>query len=103
MKRFLFLLLFSVLQMLQSVNAQMAITSESWDSRRMREMNVQQMAVQNSYEVLAIAVDATIRDQIAEVSVTQTIYNPGNQALEVEIFFPLPNGGIVQNFMCRIL
>lgn len=102
MKRFLFLLLFSVLHMLQSVNAQMAITSESWDSRRMREMNVQQMAVQNSYEVLAIAVDATIRDQIAEVSVTQTIYNPGNQALEVEIFFPLPNGGIVQNFMMMV-
>lgn len=83
--------------------AQLAITSESWDRRNISESgSFQNVAVQNAYEVLSINVDATIKDQIAEVTVTQTIYNPGNRALEVEIFFPLPNGGIVQNFMMMV-
>lgn len=82
--------------------AQMAITSEHFDRVQQQQFGQSALHVQNSYEVLAIAVDATIKDQIAEVSVTQTIYNPGNRALEVEIFFPLPNGGIVQNFMMMV-
>lgn len=80
--------------------AQMAITSAEWDRRNFSE--TQNMAVQNSYEVVSINVDAQIKNQIADVTVTQTIYNASNRALEVEIFFPLPNKGIVQNFMMMV-
>lgn len=104
MKKLMYVFLLMLLTTDQfRLQAQMAITSESWDRRRITESGqIQQLAVQNSYEVLAIAVDANIKDQIAEVSVTQTIYNPGNRALEVEIFFPLPNSGVVQNFMMMV-
>lgn len=58
--------------------------------------------VQNSYEVLDISVDADIKDQVAEVTVSQTIYNPNNRSLEVEIFFPLPAKGAVQNLILMV-
>lgn len=80
--------------------SQMAITSEDFDRQQMA--NNRSVSVQNSYEVIDISVNASIQDQMAEVSVTQTIYNPGNTSLEVEMFFPLPNGGIVQNFMLMV-
>lgn len=86
-----------------SAFSQMAITSAEWDRLNAQQNgSVQGNAIQNAYEVLSINVDANIKDQIADVTVTQTIYNPGNRALEVEIFFPLPNGGIVQNFMMMV-
>ena len=77
--------------------AQMAITSADWDLR-----NQHAVSVQNSFEVKAIHVDAVINNQVADVNVSQTIKNPGNRSMEVEIFFPLPNEGIVQNFTLMI-
>ncbi len=100
MKKPVFTLFLCLLSFLAT--AQMAITSERWDQRQISLNGRPQIGVQNAYEVLSISVDAVIKDQIAEVSVTQRIYNPGNTALEVEIFFPLPNQGIVQNFMMMV-
>ena len=75
-----------------SLLAQMAIaTGETQD-----------LSLGNSYEVVDIAVHANITGQLAEVSVTQTIHNPGNRNMEVEIFFPLPNQGVVQNFVLMV-
>ncbi len=82
--------------------AQFAVTSKAYDEAYMDEFSVNKIPVGNAYEVLDIYVDAKIKNQIAEVSVTQNIYNPGNRELEVEVFFPLPNNGIVQNFMMMI-
>ncbi len=80
----------------------MAISSEQWDNDRMQQTNTSNVNIQNSYEVVDIDVNAIIKEQIAEVTVTQTLLNPNNTSLEVEIFFPLPNGGIVQNFMLMV-
>jgi Ca-activated chloride channel family protein len=86
-----------------SLFSQMAITTASFDRQAIAEgVFSNSVQVGNAYEVLNIAVDANMKDQVAEVSVTQTIYNPGNRTLEVEIFFPLPNNGIVQNFMMMV-
>lgn len=82
----------------------MAVTSKEHDQRLMSESPgvFDKVAVGNSYEVVSISVDANMKDQIAEVSVTQKILNSSNRDLEIEIFFPLPNGGIVQNFMMMV-
>lgn len=83
-------------------NAQMAITSATYDQRRMAEDVNYDLSVKNSYDVVSIDVDAVIKDQMAEVTVSQTLYNASNFALEVEIYFPLPNAGIVQNFTMMV-
>jgi len=72
--------------------AQLAVATESSSD----------MSIYNSYEVVDISVDALIRNQIAEVTVTQTIFNPGDRSLEVEIFFPLPDKGAVQDFILMV-
>ena len=50
------------------------------------------------YEVKQISVNAFIRDQVAETQVSQTLYNPSGRVMEAELFFPLPEGGAVQQF-----
>jgi Ca-activated chloride channel family protein len=55
--------------------------------------------VMRSYEVREVALDARLRDQVAEVQVTQTFYNPGSFPLEAEYLFPIPDDGAVQNFV----
>jgi Ca-activated chloride channel family protein len=82
--------------------AQMAITSATYDQRRMAEDVNYDLSVKNSYDVVSIDVDAVIKDQMAEVTVSQTLFNASNFALEVEIYFPLPNAGIVQNFTMMV-
>ncbi len=84
--------------------AQLGVTTESFDAKMMEhhETAFDRVAVGNSYEVVSIAVDARMKDQIADVSVTQKILNSTDRDLEIEIFFPLPDGGVVQNFMMMV-
>ena len=84
--------------------AQMAITSSAFDksAQKVPGYNPDQLSVGNSYIVKKIEIDAQIKNQLAEVRVTQTIFNPGKRDLEVELFFPLPNDGVVQNFMMMV-
>ena len=84
--------------------SQMGVTSADFDARIMSESPLvfDNVAVGNSYEVISIDVDVKMKDQIAEVSVTQKLLNSTDRDLEIEIFFPLPNGGIVQNFMMMV-
>jgi Ca-activated chloride channel family protein len=83
--------------------AQMAITSEKFDAEQ-RKINGEdyQPRVQDMYEVLELEVDAVLKDQVAEVSVKQLIQNPGKHDMEVQIMFPLPNDGVVQNFVMMV-
>ncbi len=60
------------------------------------------MPVRGSYDVRKISVDATIRDQVAEVQVSQTFHNPGSGLLEAEYLFPLPDDGAVQSFTLMV-
>lgn len=81
---------------------QMAVTSAEFDQRANRSGLTEVVRMGNAYDVVSIDVDAAITDQLAEVTVTQRIHNPTHTALEVEIFFPLPNGGTVSNFVMMI-
>jgi Ca-activated chloride channel family protein len=58
--------------------------------------------IARSYEVREVSLDARIRDQGAEVQVSQTFYNPGSTALEVEYLFPMPDDGAIQNFTLMV-
>lgn len=55
------------------------------------------VAVASAYEIEEVAVDGTIRDQVAEVQVSQTFHNPGSQVLEAEFLFPLPEDGAIDH------
>ena len=99
--------LFLILTILSLINltwGQIAITSKSHDQKVMNESgyNPDNLAVGNSYIVKSLDIDAIIKSQVADVRVTQTIYNPGNRDMEVELFFPLPNNGIVQNLVMMV-
>ena len=103
MKNSIIPLIFSLL-FFNASYSQMGITSAEFDARIMNESPsvFENVAVGNSYEVISIAVDVKMKDQIAEVSVTQKLLNSTDRDLEIELFFPLPNGGIVQNFMMMV-
>ena len=58
--------------------------------------------VAGTFEVREVALDARIRDQVAEVQVSQTFHNPGSFQLESEYLFPLPEDGAVQNFVLLV-
>lgn len=55
-----------------------------------------------SFEVREFRVDARVRDQAAEVQVSQTFHNPGSAVQEVEYLFPVPESGAIQNFMLMV-
>ncbi|MDR3632917.1 MAG: VIT domain-containing protein [Isosphaeraceae bacterium] len=54
------------------------------------------------FEIREVSVDARIRDQVAEVQVSQTFHNPGSFQIESEYFFPLPEEGAIQNFVLMV-
>src|SRR6185312_11670643 len=58
--------------------------------------------VARSYEIREVNIDARVRDQVAEVQVSQTFHNPGSFPLESEFLFPLPEEGAVQNFVLLV-
>ena len=58
--------------------------------------------VSGSYEVKSVQIDARIRDQVAEVQVSQTFHNPGSVQLEAEYLFPLPDDGAIQNMVLLV-
>jgi len=103
MKNFVITLILSLF-IFNASFSQMGVTSADFDARIMSEspLAFDNVAIGNSYEVISIDVDVKMKDQIAEVSVTQKLLNSTDRDLEIEIFFPLPNGGIVQNFMMMV-
>ena len=58
--------------------------------------------IANSFDVREVSVDARIRDQVAEVQVSQTFHNPGSFDLETEYLFPMPEDGAIQNFVLMV-
>src|SRR5690606_11812803 len=53
--------------------------------------------VSRSYEIKEVSVDARVREQVAEVQVSQTFHNPGSSVLEAEFLFPLPEEGAIDS------
>jgi Ca-activated chloride channel family protein len=58
--------------------------------------------VARSYEVREVSVDVHLRDQVADVQVSQTFRNPGSVTLEAEYDFPLPEEGTIQSFVLMV-
>ena len=58
--------------------------------------------IARSYEIREVSVDARVRDQVAEVQVSQTFHNPGSIQIEAEYLFPLPEEGAIQNFVLLV-
>lgn len=56
-----------------------------------------EVALTRSYEIKQVAVDGRVRDQVAEVRVSQTFHNPGSRVLEAEFLFPLPEDGAIES------
>ncbi|TWT29610.1 von Willebrand factor type A domain protein [Posidoniimonas corsicana] len=52
---------------------------------------------QGSYRVRTIDVNATLKDQVAEVQVSQTFKNDSSRQMEVSFVFPLPYDGAVRD------
>jgi len=55
-----------------------------------------------SYEVREVAVDARVRDGVAEVRVAQTFHNPGSVEIEAEYLFPLPDDAAVGDLVLMV-
>lgn len=55
-----------------------------------------------AYEIRDVSIDARVREQVAEVQVSQTFYNPGSTVIESEYLFPLPEEGAIQNFVLMV-
>jgi Ca-activated chloride channel family protein len=55
-----------------------------------------------AFEIREVTVDARVRDQVAEVQVSQTFHNPGSWELESEYLFPMPDDGAIQNFVLMV-
>lgn len=51
------------------------------------------------YRIEALDVDVQIREQVADVRLTQTLHNPGHGTIEAEFFFPLPEDVQVRDFV----
>src|SRR3954470_22029024 len=60
------------------------------------------ITLSRSYEIREVGVDARVRDQVAEIQVSQTFHNPGSVQLEAEYDFPLPEEGAIQNFVLLV-
>jgi Ca-activated chloride channel homolog len=58
--------------------------------------------IAHAYEIREVAIDGRLRDQVAEVQVSQTFHNPGSFQLEAEFLFPLPEEGAIQNFVLMV-
>ncbi|HWE36813.1 MAG TPA: VIT domain-containing protein [Isosphaeraceae bacterium] len=60
------------------------------------------MPLARTFEVREVAVDARVRDQVAEVRVSQTFHNPGSFPIDAEYLFPMPDEGAIQDFVLMV-
>ena len=58
--------------------------------------------VAGSYEIREVSIAGRVRDQVAEVQVSQTFHNPSSFVMESEFLFPLPEEGAIQNFVLLV-
>ena len=58
--------------------------------------------VARAFEIREVAVDARVRDQVAEVQVAQTFHNPGSTEVDAEYLFPLPDGAAIRDLVLMV-
>lgn len=58
--------------------------------------------VARSFEIKEVSIAGRVRDQVAEVQVSQTFHNPSSTMVESEFLFPMPEEGAVQDFVLLV-
>jgi Ca-activated chloride channel family protein len=53
-------------------------------------------------ELRELDVDARVRDQVAEVRLSQTFRNPNRRTMEAQYLFPVPEGSSIQDFVLLV-
>lgn len=54
------------------------------------------------FDLRELAVDAAVREQVAQVRVTQVLYNPNPGQIEAQYIFPVPGDGTIQDFVLMV-
>ncbi|MBM83048.1 MAG: hypothetical protein CMJ78_21010 [Planctomycetaceae bacterium] len=57
--------------------------------------NQRRIVAPSSYRIKEVDVQATVRDQVAQVQVSQVFQNTGSRALETQLIFPLPQDAAI--------
>lgn len=65
-------------------------------------LDTRPVPIGRSYEIREVDIDARVRDQVAEVRVAQTFYNPGSTVIEAQYLFPLPDEGAIENVVLMV-
>ncbi|HEV8606131.1 MAG TPA: VIT domain-containing protein [Tepidisphaeraceae bacterium] len=58
----------------------------------------ERVRVSGSYNIKNVTIDATIKDQVAEVQLSQVFHNPSSAQLNVSYLFPIPPDAIISQF-----
>ena len=58
-----------------------------------------EIPIMRPFQMREVTIDADIRDQVAQVQVSQTCHNPGRVTLEAQYLFPVPESGAIQDFV----
>jgi Ca-activated chloride channel family protein len=58
--------------------------------------------INQAYEIREVAIDARVREQVAEVRVAQTFHNPGSTQIEAEYLFPLPDDAGISDLVLMV-
>ena len=61
-----------------------------------------EVPINGSFEVETVEVDASVREQVARVRVSQTLANPTGATIEAEYLFPVPDAGAIQDFVLMV-
>ncbi|HEV8377961.1 MAG TPA: VIT domain-containing protein, partial [Tepidisphaeraceae bacterium] len=58
----------------------------------------ERVRVNGSYNIKNVTIDATVKDQVAEVQLSQVFHNPGSGQLNVSYLFPIPPDAVLSQF-----
>ena len=58
----------------------------------------ERVRVTGSYNIKNVTIDATVKDQAAEVQLSQVFHNPGSAQLNVSYLFPIPPDAVLSQF-----
>ncbi len=61
-----------------------------------------EVPIAGSFQVERIEVNAEVKEQVAQVRVSQTLSNPTSRTIEAEYLFPVPNAGAIQNVVLLV-
>jgi Ca-activated chloride channel family protein len=58
--------------------------------------------IPGSYKLTDLDVEATLREQVATVQVSQTFQNTGSRTMQVQFVFPIPDGSALDSFTLMV-